>query len=368
MIFDKDHKILEANDYFLAVFDAPYGADMASLTDDFSSRKFERNIDTANGHRFKIEPKERLRRQYHLNVRRFGEGFIGLVQDSSDIARSEAMLQSYSQLIEKQNREIKQKNAQIEIWRSRIETELQQAAHVQDLLVPQRLDTSHIRSRCQYLREMSGDFHELADAEDGSCTLIVGDVAGKGIYAAIMLAQTLTAFRASHHLPTLTDVICQMIEMLEDRFPDGLFVALTLVRQSADRQQVSVLNLGNPSVLLCDANGAVTQIESAGPAIGILPADFYRMLVADEMSLTNKRLLVFSDGIIDINLGKDFVPFETSADVITHALPLMGLFDHAPFDAFFERISHHEQTDDIVISLISPDSISPDNISPEINS
>lgn len=353
VFFDQARKIREANAHFHALFDAPVGADMAFLTNGFVLKKFEKDIDTANGHKFRISPKEKQRRQFHLHVRRFADGFIGLVQDSSDIAKSEAMLASYSLLIEQQNQEIKEKNEQIEIWRNRIETELEQAAHVQDLLVPQQLHSPHIISRCQYLREMSGDFHEMAQADDGSTTLIVGDVAGKGIYAAIMLAQTLTAFRSCHDLPSLTNVIVSMVKMLDGRFPDGLFVALTLVRQSADKQQIEILNLGNPSALLVDAHGTIEQIESAGPAIGILPAEFYQMLPVARISLTNKRLVVFSDGIIDLNLGSDYPAFETSADVAHHALPLMDLFGKQPFEAFFEKIALHEQSDDIVMSCIS---------------
>ena len=354
VLFDEHLKISEANGYFTDLCEAPIGADIASLANAFMPRKFEKEVETPQGHRFKITPKVKQRRQYHLAVRPLAEGYIGMVLDSSDLAKSEAMLASYSLLIEQQNREIKDKNEQIEIWRARIEEELSQAAHVQDLLVPLTLSSDHITSRCQYLREMSGDFHEMAEAEDGSTTLIVGDVAGKGIYAAIMLAQTLTAFRSFHHLPTLTDVVSQMVEKLEGRFPDGLFVALTLVRQSADKQTVCVLNLGNPAALLIDKTGHATQIDSSGPAIGILPAAFYQTLAIEEVILTDKRLLVFSDGIIDVNLGGDIPTLETSQDVVRHIVPLMNLFDEAPFDGLFEALAAHEQSDDIVISHIKP--------------
>ena len=84
------------------------------------------------------------------------------------------MLASYSLLIEKQNREIIRKNKQIEIWRTRNESELEQAAHVQNLLVPIDISNGAITSRCRYLREMSGDFHEIGEAEDGSTALIAG--------------------------------------------------------------------------------------------------------------------------------------------------------------------------------------------------
>lgn len=354
IFFDSDLKICDANHHFKELFDAPVGADITSFANAFVPRKFAKEVETRQGHRFKINPKIKQRRQYHLIMRPYADGFIGMVQDSSELAKSEAMLASYSLLIEQQNREIKSKNEQIEIWRNRIEEELSQAAHIQDLLVPLTLSSSHIISRCQYLREMSGDFHEMAEAEDGSTTLIVGDVAGKGIYAAIMLAQTLTAFRSFHDAPTLTDVVSHIVETLEGRFPDGLFVALTLLRQSADKQTVSILNLGNPAALLIDKNGDAIEIESSGPAIGILPAGFYQTLEIEEFTLTDKRLLVFSDGMIDVNLGDDMGALETSGDVMRYLVPLISLFDDAPFDGLFEAIAAHEQSDDIVISYIKP--------------
>ena len=352
--FDKNQIISHANAHFQNLFAAPQGAKLSDIVTDFDDRKFAKTCDTPKGYRVHMPSEVKKRAQFDLIVRSTEQGFIGIVQDSSALARSEAMLASYSLLIEKQNREIIRKNKQIEIWRTRIESELEQAAHVQNLLVPIDISNGAITSRCRYLREMSGDFHEIGEAEDGSTTLIVGDVAGKGIYAAIMLAQTLTAFRSCFQRKSLTDVICGMIDMLEGRFPDGLFVALTLVRQSADKQKIELLNLGNPDALVIDDTGDVHQLGSVGPAIGILPSDFYHMLPVEEITLTNKRLLVFSDGLLDANLGDDFEPFTDCADIATNLIPQLDLFGDAPLDSLFEIISSHQQEDDIVISHLRP--------------
>ena len=206
---------------------------------------------------------------------------------------------SYSQMIEKQNREIKEKTEQLNIWSKRIQEELAQARTVQTLLVPDNITAAGLHSICVPLHELSGDFHEVAYHADGSVTYISGDVAGKGIYAAILLAQTLTAFRAFYDAPTLTDLLCHIVRILEDRFPDSLFVALTLVRQSADKQQVSLLNAGI-LIAFVAADGHWRRLGSGGPAIGILPEDFYRTSVEETLSLSSGRLYVFSDGILDL--------------------------------------------------------------------
>lgn len=352
--FDANLVITEANDHYLEKFAAPIGGAITEIIKRFKQEDFNRDLDTPKGYRHKILPKEKSRNQFYLHIRRFNDGFIGIIQDDTEIVKSEALVASYSLLIEQQNREILQKNKQIETWQKRIEDELDQAAQVQDLLVPKTIATENIISRCQYLREMSGDFHELIAHEDGASTMIIGDVAGKGIYAAIMLAQTLTSFRSCHHHDTLTAVICGMIEMLDGRFPDGLFVALTLVRQSADKQQISILNLGNPAALVIDQQGQVEMFDSIGPAIGVLPAVFYQTLEEEQITLTDKRLLVFSDGVIDINLGQDSPALKDSKDVADHVIPLMDLFGSTPFDRLFEKIAEQEQDDDIVISCFKP--------------
>ena len=352
--FDSNLVITEANDHYVNKFAAPIGGAITDIIKRFKQDDFDRDLDTPKGYRHKLLPKEKSRSQFYLHIRRLNDGFIGIVQDDTEIVKSEALVASYSLLIEQQNREIIQKNKQIETWRNRIEEELDQAAQVQDLLVPKTITTENIISRCQYLREMSGDFHELISNDDGTSTMIIGDVAGKGIYAAIMLAQTLTAFRSCHHQDTLTAVTCSMIEMLDGRFPDGLFVALTLVRQSADKQQISILNLGNPAALVIGKSGEIQMIDSIGPAIGVLPAVFYQTLEEERVTLTDKRLLVFSDGIIDINLGKDAPPLKDSQDVADHVLPLMDLFGKAPLDSLFEKIGAQEQEDDIVIAYFKP--------------
>ena len=199
---------------------------------------------------------------------------------------------------------------------------------------------------------MSGDFHEMIKLPDNSTIALVGDVAGKGIYAAIMLAQTLTAFRASCHLGSLPAIVAGMIEMLDDRFPDGLFVALSLVHQSADRQKVDVLNLGNPPALVVSGTTIIQQIESVGPAIGILPASFYETLSATRLSLKGYHLLVYSDGLIDINLGENVPELVDSSDIASHILPLLDLDSQAPFDRLFESLNQHPQSDDIVITCL----------------
>ena len=347
---DGDLTIIQMNKHFQSLFGDHRGQPITHISDDFNERKFTRRLAAAESYQFAVVPAHEKRAQYTVTLKQTEDGFVGFATDTSASAKSEAMLASYSDLIERQNREIKAKTEQINRWRARIENELDQAATVQDLLVPKQILTPTLDSRCEPLQELSGDFHEMVTHADGSATFISGDVAGKGIYAAIMLAQTLTAFRAVADLPSLSELVCAIVTMLDDRFPDGLFVALTLVRQSADKNHVEILNLGNPDALLLDETGIVAQIPSAGPAIGILPASIYADLDSSQHTLTGRQLYVFSDGVLDINLGDGQRRFEDSAAVGQYLHTHEAQHGAATLASLTGIVRNHTQIDDVTIA------------------
>lgn len=352
---DSTLNVVEANGWFNALFGDLAGKAVAEMSADFNERKFIRKTSSGQPYSCGLLSVGDRQVQYSLRLKPFADHFIGVAVDASASAKAEAMLASYSEMIEKQNREIKAKTAQVNIWRDRIQQELQQAATVQDLLVPKHVANRFLDSRCEPLQELSGDFHEVGFHADGQMTFISGDVAGKGIYAAIMLAQTLTAFRASFDRDTLTDVAVNMVAMLEDRFPDGLFVALTLIRQSADRQTVNILNLGNPDGVLIDGDGPVALIPSAGPAIGILPADIYQDLPVSKYNLTNKRLYVFTDGVLDIQRDGYQTGFANCEEVSQFLYALEQTNPRSPLDDLIAIVRANEQIDDVTIACLHAD-------------
>ena len=163
----------------------------------------------------------------------------GLVRPLSIVGGIEFrnFITAYNKLVD----DVIAKTKEVTVWRTRIRNELKQADEVQTLLVPNEIRQSGIDARNIPLRELSGDFHEVFTDNDGRRTMILGDVAGKGIYAAMMAAQTLTAFRAAVHKDNLADVLVTLNTLIEDRFPAGLFVALTLFASHPTANQPSFL-------------------------------------------------------------------------------------------------------------------------------
>ena len=353
IITDSALKIHSVNAAFIALFGDVSGQNLAEISPDFNERKLHRRLSQGSDYRCRLAAVSDRQDHYALELTRADDQYIGFAINASEAVKAEMMLASYSEMVERQNREIKEKNAQISVWRQRIENELRQAESVQELLVPKQLSTSFLDSRCEPLQELSGDFHEYVTHASGEVTFISGDVAGKGIHAAIVLAQTLTAFRACYAETELPQLAARMVDMLEGRFPDGLFVAFTLVRLSPDKSTATLLNLGNPDAIALSADGEALCFASSGPAIGIFPSAVYTALNTEQVSLKDRRLYVFSDGVLDINLGPQHKGFSSSKDVIAYLLSLeeKGLED--VLDRLMGDVRQNPQTDDVTIACFT---------------
>ena len=360
LIADSELRIEAVNDVFSSLFGDVTGRYLGDISPDFNERKLSRRLDQNSSYRCRLAATADRQAHYALELTRSDGRYIGFAVDASEAVKAEVMLASYSEMVERQNREIKQKNEQINIWRSRIENELQQAETVQDLLVPKQLSAPFVDSRCEPLQELSGDFHEFVTHPTGEVTFISGDVAGKGIHAAIVLAQTLTSFRACYAEPCLAQLAVRMVDMLDGRFPDGLFVAFTLVRLSADKSTASILNLGNPDAILLAADTPPVFFASAGPAIGIFPSSFYADLNTEQISLSGRRLYVFSDGILDMNLGPEHKGFADINEVADYLMTLEAHQTEDVLDRLIDDVRRNDQTDDVTIACFSAVGNEPD--------
>lgn len=280
----------------------------------------------------------------------------GQVAAINDVGGREikAFVAAYNRLVD----DVQTKTAEITRWRKRIAAELEQADEVQALLVPPRLSRPPIEARNLPLTELSGDFYEAHNNEDGSVTFLMGDVAGKGIYAAMMLAQTLTAFRAAVAAPGLNDLLVDMYRYIEDRFPDGLFVALTLAKLEADGKTLHLLNIGNPDCLVLAADGSHQSVPSAGPAIGILPADIYAMMPVETFDMTDKVVYMFTDGVAEIDMttlsiNTDIMNITDDGErLIAYFQYLERTAGKAGIDHLMEDVAAHPQGDDVTIARI----------------
>jgi serine phosphatase RsbU (regulator of sigma subunit) len=202
-----------------------------------------------------------------------------------------------------------------EISRQRLEGEMDVARRVQDHLYPRsvpRLKGATLAGRTQPARLIGGDLYDFFDLGVGRVGLLCADVSGKGIPAALMMANLQAIARAHsgrrRELPFLRpdEFVEALNQELTGRFGDNRYATLFWGEYDAQTRKLQYINAGNPSPILIRSSGEVERLESDGFPIGMFGSAKY---LPKELCLaTGARLIVFSDGLTDaLNIhGEEF--------------------------------------------------------------
>jgi serine phosphatase RsbU (regulator of sigma subunit) len=190
-----------------------------------------------------------------------------------------------------------------------IEQELDIARQIQRGFLPQRIPQLpgwNIAAVCLPARETGGDFYEFVERTDGTLGLIVGDVTGKSISAAMLMAvaQSLANAKGSDYASPAR-VMAETNRLLCKDVPKHTFVALSYALLSPNGGQICLSNGGQLDPFLAPAAGnrPVRLVETGGSRLplGILPAVDYDETV---VQLAPGDLLVFyTDGLVERKNG-----------------------------------------------------------------
>ncbi len=152
-------------------------------------------------------------------------------------------------------------------------------------------------------RELSGDFYDFFTLPDGRMYFNLGDVSGKGINAALLMAKTSSLFRClgkTVHSPG--KLLQQINRELCETTTRGMFVAVTAGLYDPANGTVRLVNAGNPPALLIGRNGTHKAYKAESPPLGI---DTDTAFPEYEFNLSDYGLYLFSDGITEGFIAKD---------------------------------------------------------------
>jgi serine phosphatase RsbU (regulator of sigma subunit) len=175
------------------------------------------------------------------------------------------------------------------------------------LLPPERLQAGRFQvySRSEPAMEVGGDFYNLFETGNGARRLgiVLGDVAGKGVPAALFMAVTTTLIRGQARLlptpaATLTAANAELYPLMR---PNGrgpaLFATAVYGVLDTETGEVRLASAGQTPPIYWPAGGAPGYVRLIGLPLGALPRASY-----EEMTLSlnpRDRLLLCSDGFIE---------------------------------------------------------------------
>jgi len=203
---------------------------------------------------------------------------------------------------------INARNAEAMAAQAALQRELTVAAQIQQSFLPDPREPAFpIHGRNVPAREVSGDFFDIVATERGPIWFAVGDVAGKGINAALMMARTTSLFR---YLAKTADdpatVLAAINTELVDTTAFGMFVTMACGVYDPDSGALWLANAGHEAALQVAAGDpdAVRWHGAQTPPLALIGGLFTDPPVESErVDLTGQYLYVFTDGLTETRLA-----------------------------------------------------------------
>lgn len=207
-----------------------------------------------------------------------------------------------------------------EIERGKMQESLQVARRIQQNLLPTIMPTIegvHISCASEQAEVVGGDFYDVVELADNSVLVAVGDVSGKGMSAALYMAQIQGMIRisASMHLSP-KDMLVAVNKHLYERVDRQTYVTLCLVKINPSEKSMTVCRAGHTKPIICIDNQPAHQLESKGLGAG-LTSNLRFAPTLQEVHIEWKEtstILLFSDGV---NETPDIHGNELGVDRIT---------------------------------------------------
>ncbi len=184
--------------------------------------------------------------------------------------------------------------------KERIEKELNLAAAIQQRIIPKELpqiDGYEIAGINIPSKEVGGDYYDCIDLGGEKFALIIADVAGKGISAAL-LVNTLNAALYSYlefNLP-LTDIADKLNKLIFKSSPPDKYITFFIAVLNSKTGELDIVNAGHNPILLLRNNGTLEQIEAGGIGLGML--DFGLPYEGKKLTIeVGEKLFLYTDGI-----------------------------------------------------------------------
>jgi Stage II sporulation protein E (SpoIIE) len=175
-----------------------------------------------------------------------------------------------------------------------LEQEFKNARELQQVLIPETLPTVpgfSVTSAYRPAQQVGGDFFQIISLEEGSTLVVLGDVSGKGLRAAMAVSLIVGAVRAlADDYPRPAELLTQLNRRLCGRLQGG-FATCVIVRIGRNSESV-VASAGHPAPFL---NESELELPGALP-LGISPTSTYvempfNLEVGDHFSLYTDGLL-----------------------------------------------------------------------------
>lgn len=188
------------------------------------------------------------------------------------------------------------------------EVEFEQARAMQQILLPTRfpeLNGFEISGMWHPARSVGGDYFDTLTLGANQAAICIGDVAGKGMSAALLMANLQAAVKATASASAEPATVCERVkEIVGGNLQGGKFISFFYGLLDAQSRTFNYSNAGHNPPILVRANGDVERLDRGGPAMCRLFRD-----IPQEQGTTpiapGDRIVLFTDGATEARRGEE---------------------------------------------------------------
>ena len=156
----------------------------------------------------------------------------------------------------------------------------------------------HIAGAWQPAKTVGGDYYDVFPIGDSAVALIIADVSGKGMPAALLMSnlQATTKAYASIY-PSPRELCARVNRAICESISAGKFITFFYAILDAREHLLTYTNAGHNPPLIVSRDGNCRKLEAGGMVLGVFPGAEYEQACIELRE--GDRLVIFTDGVIE---------------------------------------------------------------------
>jgi sigma-B regulation protein RsbU (phosphoserine phosphatase) len=273
------------------------------LEDAYTHPKFYRGHDDATGYRTKsmitvpLKVRERITGVAQVINRLDGKPF-----DTDDLELFIALCSMVAIAIEnaKMHRSLMEKQ--------RLVKDMEFARTIQESFLPQKApEVQRYRFSAHYTPalEVGGDFYDFIHLDENLTGIVIGDVSGKGVSAALYMAKMGSDMRTlAFTEQSPVEALAKLNDLLAERSRRGMFATLLYIELDSRSGKLTISNAGHLPPIIKKADGSLMTLAKAGGApLGMLPGLKFSQETAKLER--GETVILYTDGIVEAMNAKE---------------------------------------------------------------
>lgn len=188
------------------------------------------------------------------------------------------------------------------------EADFEQARSMQQILLPKsipQLEGFEISGLWQPAKSVGGDYFDVLPLGEGRVGLCIADVAGKGMPAALLMANLQAAVKGSATRDERPSAVCERVKhIVTGNLAGGKFISFFYGVLDAPARTLTYCNAGHNPPIVVRSDGRIDRLTTGGPVI----CRFFQSAVHQQDSIdvqAGDRVVLFTDGVSEARRGEE---------------------------------------------------------------